>query len=290
MLPIAVQGRRAIWEAVNSHSGKRRIDEAFPQEFRETTRENEMMIRFKNGSAWHVVGSDAYDQSGRIPPAGVVYSEWALADPASWGYLRPILAENDGWALFITTPRGNNHAKTMYDAAANDPTWYREVSPATATGVFTAEQLEIEKREYMAQFGVDQGRALYEQEYLCSFDAAVLGAFYAAELSLAREQRRIGIVPDRSHGTRPYRLGPRLHRQHGHLVRPGRRPRGPPRRLPRGGRRRPRPLRPAARREETRAQLALRRRQQRRVAIGSRTTSSTTSSPPAPAAPRRSER
>jgi hypothetical protein len=195
MLPIAVQGRRAIWEAVNPHTGRRRIDEAFPEEFRETTRENEMMIRFKNGSAWYVVGSDAYDNLVGSPPAGVVYSEWALADPASWGYLRPILAENDGWALFITTPRGNNHAKTMFDSAANDPTWYREVSPATATGVFTLEQLEVEKREYMAQFGADQGRALYEQEYLCSFEAAVLGAFYAAELSLAREQHRIGIVP-----------------------------------------------------------------------------------------------
>lgn len=195
MLPVQVQGRRAIWEAVNAHTGKRRIDEAFPEEMRETTRENEMMIRFKNGSTWHVVGSDAYDHLVGSPPAGVVYSEWALADPASWGYLRPILAENDGWALFITTPRGNNHAKTMYDAAADDPTWYREVSPATATGVFSPAQLEVEKREYMAQFGADQGRALYEQEYLCSFDAAVLGAFYAAELSLAREQKRIGIVP-----------------------------------------------------------------------------------------------
>ena len=183
MLPIAVQGRRAIWEAVNSHTGKRRIDEAFPvSAARDDPRKrNDHPLQERVNMA-RGRQSDAYDHLVGSPPAGVVFSEWALADPASWGYLRPILAENDGWALFITTPRGNNHAKTMYDAAANDPPWYREVSPATATGVFTPAQLEAEKREYMAQFGADQGRALYEQEYLCSFEAAVLGAFYAAEL------------------------------------------------------------------------------------------------------------
>jgi hypothetical protein len=195
MLPIAVQGRRAIWEAVNPHTGIRRIDEVFPPFLRETTRENEMMIRFKNGATWYVVGSDAYDSLVGSPPAGVIYSEWALADPASWGFLRPILAENNGWAAFITTPRGTNHAKTMYDAAKNDPTWFCGISTALQTTVFTSEQLEVEKREYIAQFGHDQGIALYEQEYLCSFEAAVFGAFYAEELRLAREDGRIGRVP-----------------------------------------------------------------------------------------------
>jgi hypothetical protein len=66
---------------------------------------------------------------------------------------------------------------------------------ATDTGVFTAAQLRAEEREYAAQFGPEQGRALYEQEYLCSFDAAVLGAFYAEELRIARNEGRIGVVP-----------------------------------------------------------------------------------------------
>jgi len=196
MLPMASQARKAVWDAVNPHTGLRRIDEAFPLALRQTTRENEMSIRLKNGSMFHVVGSDNFNSLVGSPPAGVVFSEWALADPAAWGFLRPILAENGGWALFITTPRGNNHAKTMLDDARAHPgTWFSEVLPATKTGVFTAAQLEEERRAYMAQFGTDQGRALYEQEYLCSFEAAVLGAFYAEELRLARETRRIGVVP-----------------------------------------------------------------------------------------------
>lgn len=196
MLPEAAQARKAIWEAVNPHTGKRRIDEAFPHEIRETSRDQDMMIRFKSGSAWHVVGSDNFNSLVGSPPAGVVFSEWALADPAAWAFLRPILAENGGWALFITTPRGNNHAKTMLDAArAEGSGWYADILPATKTDVFSPEALAVEKREYESQFGREQGLALYEQEYLCSFDAAVLGAFYAEELRLAKEQGRITKVP-----------------------------------------------------------------------------------------------
>jgi hypothetical protein len=114
MLPEANQARKAVWDAVNPHSGLRRINEAFPRELRESTRETDMAIRFKSGSLWQLVGSDNYNSLVGSPPVGVVFSEFALADPSAWGYLRPILAENNGWALFITTPRGRNHASTFY--------------------------------------------------------------------------------------------------------------------------------------------------------------------------------
>lgn len=194
MLPEAAQARKAIWEAVNPHTGKRRIDEAFPVELRETTRENEMFIRFVNGSTWQVVGSDNYNSLVGSSPAGVVFSEYALADPAAWAYLRPILLENGGWAVFITTSRGNNHAKALLDAAKDNPDWFAEVSTARDTGAFTQAQLDSELAEYVAQFGVAEGKALFEQEYLCSFDAAVVGAYYAGELDQARSENRITDV------------------------------------------------------------------------------------------------
>ena len=59
--PGGSQGRKAIWTAINPHSGKRRIDEAFPLELRANTNEQEMFIRLKNGATWQVVGSDRYD-------------------------------------------------------------------------------------------------------------------------------------------------------------------------------------------------------------------------------------
>ena len=195
LLPEAAQARKAIWEAVNPHSGMRRIDEAFPRALRETTRENEMFIRFRNGSSWQLVGSDNYNSLVGSPPIGVVLSEYALADPNAWGYIRPILAENGGWAIFISTPRGRNHFSALYDAAKGDPTWFAELLSAEDTGVFSVEQLTTERREMMREYGPDDGEARYRQEYLCSFAAGVLGAYYARQIDDAESEGRICRVP-----------------------------------------------------------------------------------------------
>jgi hypothetical protein len=153
-----------------------------------------MAIRFKSGSLWQLVGSDNFNSLVGSPPIGVVFSEFALADPSAWGYLRPILAENGGWALFITTPRGRNHAATFYEAAHQDPTWFSEQLPATDTSVFTWDQLEIEHRELLREYGPDDGEARYRQEYLVSFDAGVMGSYYGSLMEAAEKEKRITKV------------------------------------------------------------------------------------------------
>lgn len=192
MLPEYAQARKAIWDAVNPHTGKRRIDEAFPHALRRTTREQDMQIVFHNGSTWQVVGSDSYDKLVGSTPAGIVWSEWALANPAARAYLRPIIAENNGWQLFITTPRGRNHAHTTLRAAEREPDAFAQILDATQTGVFTAEQLAIERQHYIEEFGEDYGLAKYEQEYLCSFDAANIGSILARAITRAERDGRIG--------------------------------------------------------------------------------------------------
>ncbi len=199
MLPEAAQARKAIWTAVNPHTGKRRIDEAFPQAIRSATLENEMFIRFKNGSTWAVIGSDNYDSLVGSPPAGIVFSEWARAVPASWAYLAPILVENSGWALFITTPLGNNAAKAMYDMACGDPEWFAEISTVADTGAISHKAVEAQRKEYKALFGETAGDALIEQEYYCSFSSVVPGAYYSRELTEAERDKRmtqVDIDPD----------------------------------------------------------------------------------------------
>ena len=190
-LPEYGQGRKAIWTAVNPHSGIRRIDEVFPHELRESTNDHEMFIRFRNGSTWQVVGSDRYDQTVGASVAGIVFSEYALSNPSAWGYYRPMVEENDGWATFITTPRGRNHAYEMFNHALDTPGWFAEKLTVEDTGMLTAEQLAKALAEYRALFGDDVGRAQFEQEYLCSFNAAILGAYYAREMIDVREQERI---------------------------------------------------------------------------------------------------
>src|SRR6185369_9503925 len=202
MLPEYAQARKAIWDAVDPHKGMRRIDIAFPKELRASTREDTMSIRFKNGSAWHLVGSDNYNALVGTPPVGIVVSEWALADPNAWGYIRPILLENNGWALFVTTSRGRNHAAKMYEDYRDDPEWFVELLKATETSVFSLESLNQERSEYVKDYGEEAGNALFEQEYLCSFDAPTFGAYYAAELRRMEEDGRIGTLPiDRSIST-----------------------------------------------------------------------------------------
>lgn len=195
MLPEYAQARKAIWDAVNPHTGKRRIDEAFPGELIAKKNDQEMKIVFKNGSSWQVVGSDNYNSLVGSAPAGIVYSEWALANPNARAYLRPIILENNGWQIFITTPRGRNHAHTTLKAAQkimqSGGDAFAQVLPATETGIFTKEQLDAELKAYIAEFGEEYGTAKFEQEYLCSFEAANLGAILARSLGVAEREGRI---------------------------------------------------------------------------------------------------
>lgn len=190
-LPEYAQARKALWTAVNPHTGKRRIDEAFPAEIRESTNEQEMFIRLKCGSTWQLIGSDRYNSLVGAGVAGVVFSEWALANPSAWAYIRPMLEENEGWAAFITTPRGRNHAKSMYDMAKNNPRWFAEVSSIHDTQALTQTQLDESLAEYIALYGEDLGTAQFQQEYECSFNAAILGAFYAREMLALRNDGRV---------------------------------------------------------------------------------------------------
>ena len=196
MLPQYGQARKAIWDAVNPKTGKRRIDEAFPEIIRAKTRDQDMYIQFVSGSTWQLVGSDNFNALVGSPPRGVVFSEWALADPMCWPYIQPILEENDGWALFITTSRGMNHAKTMLDyAMAEDNDWFGQIIRADDTKVFSKTQLAKIKQELITAFGDEYGETMYAQEYQCSFAGAVMGAYFSKQMSAARAEGRIGSVP-----------------------------------------------------------------------------------------------
>lgn len=195
MLPKATQARKAIWLAVNPHTGKRRIDEAFPEPIRKRTNDNEMFIELVNGSFWHVVGSDSYDNLVGSPPLGIVFSEWALCDPQAWAYLEPILIENGGWAAFIYTSRGKNHGFRLYEHAKGREGWYVTRQSATQTGVFSEGELEDARKGLVALYGEDLGNAMFNQEYHCSFEAGVPGSYFATELARAEKEGRIGAVP-----------------------------------------------------------------------------------------------
>jgi len=197
-LPEYGQARKAIWEAVNGHTGKRRIDEAFPPETRKRTLNDEMFIELQNGSTWQCIGSDRYNATVGAGPVFIAYSEWALANPSAWAYHRPMLEENGGGAAFITTPRGRNHAHAMtlryQKMMRENPRYFAEISDVHHTGALSMDALAEALAEYSDLYGEDLGRAQFEQEYLCNFNAAIVGAYYAREMVAVRKEGR--IVPD----------------------------------------------------------------------------------------------
>ncbi len=191
MLPEATQARKAIWAAVNPKTGKRRIDEAFPQELRKATRDHEMVIEFKCGASWQVVGSDNFNSLVGASPAGIVYSEWALANPSARAYLRPIIAENQGWELFLYTPRGRNHGLRTLQAARQEPSSFAQVLRAQDTKQIPQVVLDKELAAYIKEYGQDEGMAFFLQEFDCDFNAPLLGAILGRYVSRAEREGRI---------------------------------------------------------------------------------------------------
>jgi len=198
--PEQKQARKAIWNGVDGHSGKRRIFQAFPEQIIKRMQDDDMFIELKNGATFQLIGSDRYDSTVGSGPKGIAYSEWALSNPAAWAYHSPMIRESKGFAAFITTPRGNNHAKTMFDRAQKSPEWFSELLTVRDTGTLSEAVLAEALTEYQDLHGLDLGLALFEQEYLCSFSGAMIGAYFGAEMNKAERMGRIKPVEiDRAH-------------------------------------------------------------------------------------------
>lgn len=191
LLPIQEQARKAIWEQVNPHTGRVRWKEVFPAEMIEHVDNQSMKLTFKNNSVWQVLGSNNHDGLVGTAPVGVNLSEAALADPAAFGFIRPILLENGGWSTHISSVRGRNHFYEFFRNYQDREDAFTQLISAEDTGLFTPEQLAMERRDYINTYGAAWGNSLFEQEYLSSWDAAVIGAVFGIEMKDMRNEGRI---------------------------------------------------------------------------------------------------
>lgn len=185
MLPTAVQGRHVVWDSVDPRTGKRVIDQVFPPAIRESVNKTEMKIELSCGSTWQVVGSDNYDRLVGSNPFGVVFSEYSIADPRAWDFIRPILAENGGWAIFIYTSRGKNHGYDLYEMARNNPDWFCELLDIESTERNDGSPV-ITQEQYLGEIAAGMDPQLALQEFYCSFDAGLFGAYYTDQMKLAQ--------------------------------------------------------------------------------------------------------
>lgn len=189
--PTTKQGRKIIWNAINPHTGNRRIFDALPKSIIHSMNGTEMHLRAKCGSQWYVTGSDNYDSLVGESGLGYVFSEWALCDPRAWAYLQPIIEENGGFVFFIYTPRGKNHGLSTYKALQADKDAFAEILTVEDTSVFSQKQLDDIQKNLMNVYGEQHGEALFQQEYYCSFDAAVFGTIYGEFIAKAEREGRV---------------------------------------------------------------------------------------------------
>lgn len=187
IFPTYAQGKKVIFDSITNDG--RRILDFIPKEVIDSTNSQEMKIRFKNGSLFQVVGSDNYDSLMGTNPKGVVFSEYALQDPRAYQYIRPILTANDGWALFLSTPRGKNHLWELYQIAQQSPDWFCYKLTVEDTNHISLHDIEKEKAE-----GI-MSDDLIQQEYYTSFTMGVEGSYYAKYLDRMRVKGQIAQVP-----------------------------------------------------------------------------------------------
>lgn len=188
VFPTFSSGRRILWDAI-SNDGTR-ILEFLPKELIDSRNEQLMRIRLVNGSVIQIVGSDNYDNSLVGTNAkGMIFSEYSLQDERCYAFSRPILTANDGFALFLSTPRGKNHLFTMYEIAKQSKDWF--LSKLTIDDTQHIPLHEIEKEKASGEMSED----LIQQEYYTSFEMGVEGSYYSKYLDKMRVKGQISTVP-----------------------------------------------------------------------------------------------
>lgn len=184
--PTYSQGRKAIWEG-RGKDGVAYLDH-FPKELIEGTHDGLMQVRYKNGSLFQIVGVEDVDTLVGTNPRGIVFSEYSLQNPKAWDYMRPILAENGGWAIFNYTPRGKNHGFKLFEMASNNPKWWVSKLTVDDTHVLTLDDIDEERRSGMTE-------DMVQQEFYCSFISAIQGSYYWEQVDRAERGGQFRDVP-----------------------------------------------------------------------------------------------
>jgi len=143
-----------------------------------------------NGARIRIYGADNPDRLRGIYLDGAVLDEFGDMDPTVWSQvIRPALSDRKGWAVFIGTPKGKNTFHTLWTIAHESEDWFTLSLKASETGLLDDEEL-ADARRMMSE---DE----FAQEYECSFEAAVKGAYYGKEMNDAEgaEPSRITSVP-----------------------------------------------------------------------------------------------
>lgn len=151
-------------------------------------READLRVELPNGAWITLYGADNPDALRGLYFDGVILDEFGDCRPSLWAeVVLPTLLDRKGWAVFIGTPKGKNHFFQVNERAVREDNWYQMTLKASESEIIDPEDLE----EVRGQMSPEQ----YEQEMECSFDAAVMGTYYADMVQKLEREGHMGDFP-----------------------------------------------------------------------------------------------
>lgn len=176
--PFLSQGKEVAWDYLKR----------FAEPIIADKNESELWIELINGARIRIHGADNPDRLRGGYLDGVTLDEYADMRPSVWGeVIRPMLADRQGWATFIGTPKGRNEFHAKWEQAKSDPKWFGLMLRASETGLISPEEL--------AEAAKDMTPEQFEQEFECSFTASIIGSYYGKELADLERRGRVCDVP-----------------------------------------------------------------------------------------------
>ena len=179
--PYRLQGKATAWDYIKQFANK------IPG-----TKFNESELRcdLANGARITILGAENDQAIRGISLDGCVFDETQSIKPTIFPeVIRPALADRKGWCIFIGTPKGRNNFYQLYEQAKKNPKWYACTYKASETDILDEEELQAAK-DVMS-------KDLYEQEFECSFQAAITGSYYGTIIEdLVREKRMVSNLFD----------------------------------------------------------------------------------------------
>lgn len=162
-------------------------------------------IRLINGAFIKVIGAQNPDALRGSEWSGCIIDEVGDMNPEMWELvLRPALSSTGGWAIFLGTPKGHDYLYRVYNEALDKKDWYTRFLTIEDTGVFPATIEEAEKKaaedpdvdyvDSIESLRKDMSPQMFNQEYMCSFDAGNIGAYYADIMNVLKSQDKITKV------------------------------------------------------------------------------------------------
>jgi hypothetical protein len=175
--PFLAQAKEVAWEYLKRYAAPLIGDK----------NEGELWVELVNGARIRLHGADNPDRLRGNYLDGVVLDEFGDMRPSIWGEIvRPMLADRQGWATFIGTPKGRNEFAKVFERSKSSPEWFSAMLRASQTGILPEAELTSAREEMTPE--------QYEQEFECSFDAAIIGAYFGKELAQADREGRMRDV------------------------------------------------------------------------------------------------